>query len=87
MSIVTTHGNSNTLSLLELSNKRNGRVLSVSCNDGFVHVSCRRYVESYWWFSRHRIDRFLVDYVYFEGNPNEPYLIRRIEELNKVRLS
>jgi hypothetical protein len=25
-----------------------------------------------------------LDYVYFEGNPTEPYLIRRIEELNKV---
>ncbi|UJR13377.1 hypothetical protein I4U23_000394 [Adineta vaga] len=24
------------------------------------------------------------DYVYFEGNPTEPYLIRRIEELNKT---
>ncbi|CAF2705981.1 unnamed protein product [Rotaria sp. Silwood2] len=24
------------------------------------------------------------DYVYFEGNPSEPYLIRRIEELNKT---
>ena len=28
----------------------------------------------------------LVDYVYFEGNPSDPYLIRRIEELNKVCL-
>jgi hypothetical protein len=27
-----------------------------------------------------------LDYVYFEGNPSDPYLIRRIEELNKVRL-
>ncbi|UJR33989.1 hypothetical protein I4U23_021404 [Adineta vaga] len=26
------------------------------------------------------------DYVYFEGNPTEPYLIRRIEELNKEKL-
>ena len=25
-----------------------------------------------------------LDYVYFEGNPTEPFLIRRIEELNKV---
>lgn len=25
-----------------------------------------------------------LDYVYFEGNPSDPYLIRRIEELNKV---
>lgn len=25
-----------------------------------------------------------LDYVYFEGTPTEPYLIRRIEELNKV---
>jgi len=28
-----------------------------------------------------------LDYVYFEGNPTEPYLIRRIEELNKVCLA
>ena len=28
---------------------------------------------------------FHLDYVYFEGIPSEPYLIRRIEELNKVR--
>lgn len=27
-----------------------------------------------------------LDYVYFEGNPTEPFLIRRIEELNKVSL-
>jgi hypothetical protein len=27
-----------------------------------------------------------LDYVYFEGNPSEPFLIRRIEELNKVCL-
>lgn len=25
------------------------------------------------------------DYVYFEGNPSDPYLIRRIEELNKTQ--
>ena len=37
--------------------------------------------------SLHLVDRFHVDYVYFEGNPSEPFLIRRIEELNKVRLS
>lgn len=26
-----------------------------------------------------------LDYVYFEGSPTDPFLIRRIEELNKVR--
>ena len=25
-----------------------------------------------------------LDYVYFEGSPTDPFLIRRIEELNKV---
>lgn len=27
---------------------------------------------------------FLLDYVYFENSSSNPYLIRRIEELNKV---
>lgn len=28
---------------------------------------------------------FIADYVYFENSSSNPYLIRRIEELNKVR--
>ena len=28
--------------------------------------------------------RVHLDYVYFEGSPTDPFLIRRIEELNKV---
>ncbi len=28
----------------------------------------------------------ITDYVYFENSSSNPYLIRRIEELNKVRL-
>lgn len=38
-------------------------------------------------FDRQRFDlnrNSTLDYVYFEGNPSEPFLIRRIEELNKV---
>lgn len=30
---------------------------------------------------------FLADYVYFENSSSNPYLIRRIEELNKVQIS
>lgn len=29
---------------------------------------------------------FLSDYVYFENSSSNPYLIRRIEELNKVNI-
>lgn len=30
------------------------------------------------------LPRLLADYVYFENSSSNPYLIRRIEELNKV---